>query len=72
MKDIKRDKETKFKLYSNRGVREYWVVDWQLKEVEIYRRNEGKLTLIKTLINDDIIISELLPDFSCKISEFFR
>ena len=70
--DIKRDKETKLKLYSNRGVREYWIVNWQLKELEIYRRNEGMLTLVKTLINDDIITSELLPDFSCKISEFFE
>lgn len=71
-KDIKRDKETKLKLYSNRGVREYWVVDWQLKEVEIYRRSEGKLTLITTLINDDIITSELFHNFSCKVSYFFE
>jgi Uma2 family endonuclease len=70
--DIKRDKETKLKLYSNRGVREYWIVNWQLKEVEIYLRNEGQLTLVKTLINDDIIISELLPSFSCEISDFFQ
>ena len=71
-KDIKRDKETKLKLYSNRGVREYWIVNWQLKEVENYRRNEGELTLIKTLINEDIITRELFPNFSCKISEFFE
>lgn len=69
--DIKRDKEIKLKLYSNRGVREYWIVDWQLKEVEIYRRFEGKLTLIITLINDDLVTSELLPNFSCQISDFF-
>lgn len=69
--DIKRDKETKLKLYSNRGLREYWIVDWQLKQVEIYRRYEGKLTLMITLINDDSITSELLPDFSCQISNFF-
>ena len=69
--DIKRDKETKLKLYSNRGVREYWIVDWRLKEVEIYRRFQGKLTFINTLIHDDIITSDLLPDFSCQVSEFF-
>lgn len=70
--DIKRDKETKLKLYSNRGVREYWIVNWQLKEVETYLRNDAKLTLVNTLINDDLITSELLPNFSCKISEFFE
>jgi len=69
--DIKRDKETKLKLYSNRGVQEYWIADWQLKEVEIYTRNEGKLTLEKTLLNNDIITSKLLPNFSCEISKFF-
>ncbi|WP_017293811.1 Uma2 family endonuclease [Geminocystis herdmanii] len=69
--DIKRDKETKLKLYSNRGVREYWIVDWQLKQVEIYRRYEGKLTLMITLLDDDSITSELLPNFSCQIRDFF-
>lgn len=69
--DIRRDKQIKLKLYSNYGVQEYWIADWQLKQVEIYVRNEGKLTLIKTLLNNDIITSELLPNFSCQISEFF-
>ena len=69
--DIKRDKQTKLKLYSNRGVQEYWIVDWQLKQVEVYRRNQGQLTLVKTLLNNDLITSKLLPNFSCEISEFF-
>jgi Uma2 family endonuclease len=69
--DIKRDKEIKLKLYSNRGVQEYWIADWQLKQVEVYTRNQGQLTLIKTLLNNDIISSKLLPDFSCEISDFF-
>lgn len=69
--DIKRDKQIKLKLYSNYGVQEYWIADWQLKEVEVYARNEGKLTLIKTLLNNDIITSKLLLNFSCQISKFF-
>ncbi len=69
--DIKRDKETKLKLYSNRGVQEYWIANWQLKEIEIYTRNEGKLTLEKTLLNDNIITSKLLPNFGCELSKFF-
>lgn len=69
--DIKREKETKFKLYSNRGVQEYWIVNWQLKEVEVYTRSEGKLILEKTLLNNDIITSQLLPNFSCEINKFF-
>jgi Uma2 family endonuclease len=69
--DIKRDKEIKLKLYSNRGVQEYWIADWQLQKVEIYRRNQSQLTLVETLLNNDVITSQLLPDFSCEISQFF-
>jgi len=69
--DIKRDKEIKLKLYSNRGVKEYWIVDWQLKQVEVYRRTQSQLRLVMTLMEGDSISSALLPDFSCQISEFF-
>ncbi len=70
--DIKRDKEIKLKLYSNCGVQEYWIVDWKLQTVEIYICNQSHLTLEQTLLdNNDVIISKLLPDFSCEISQFF-
>jgi Uma2 family endonuclease len=69
--DIRRDKESKLKLYSNRGVREYWIVDWRLQQLEVYRRNQGKLELIMTLLNEDEITSPLLPDFCCNINQFF-
>jgi Uma2 family endonuclease len=25
-------------LYSRRGVKEYWIVDWRMKTIEVYRR----------------------------------
>ena len=69
--DIRRDREAKLKLYSNRGVQEYWIADWRLKQLEIYRRNQGKLELIMTLLNDEEITTPLLPNFSCKINQLF-
>jgi Uma2 family endonuclease len=69
--DIRRDKETKLKLYSNRGVEEYWIADWRSKKLEVYRRNQGKLELVVTLLNNDEITTPLLPNFSAKISQFF-
>jgi Uma2 family endonuclease len=72
VKDIRRDKETKLKLYSNRGVQEYWIADWRLQQLEVYRRNQGKLELVMTLLKDEEITTPLLPDFSGKISQFFR
>lgn len=35
--DIARDRQVKLKLYARVGVREYWIIDWQQKTVEIYR-----------------------------------
>lgn len=67
----RRDKEAKLKLYSSQGVREYWIVSWQLKTVEVYRRENLQLKLVATLLNDDKLTSTLLPDFSCDISLFF-
>ncbi len=69
--DVRRDKESKLKLYSNQGVREYWIVDWRLKTVEVYQREQAKLGLVMTLLEEDEITSPLLPDFSCKVNNFF-
>jgi len=66
-----RDRDTKLKLYSRRGVREYWIVDWQARQVEVYRRSQAKLTHTATLLHEDELTSPLLPDFSCKISTLF-
>ena len=67
----RRDKEAKLKLYSSQGVQEYWIVSWQLKTVEVYRRENLQLKLIATLLNNDVLTSPLLPDFTCDISRFF-
>lgn len=67
----RRDREAKLKLYSARGVQEYWIVDWQQQQVEVYRRKNGQLKLIATLLGEDEINSPLLPGFSCQIKQFF-
>ena len=68
--DVLRDKQSKLKLYSNQGVQEYWIVDWRLKSVEVYRRKQGKLELAMTLLEEDEITSSLLSGFSCQVSTF--
>jgi Uma2 family endonuclease len=61
----------KLKLYSIKGVQEYWIVDWRLQQVEIYRRQNTILTQVTTLLLDDHVSSPLLPGFSCEVKRFF-
>jgi Uma2 family endonuclease len=68
----RRDREAKLKLYSRRGVQEYWIVNWEQQRVEIYRRENEALAQISTLLRDDTLTSPLLPGFTCKVSELFH
>jgi Uma2 family endonuclease len=67
----RRDREAKLKLYSSKGVQEYWIVNWRLQQVEVYRRENSLLKLIVTLLSNDELTSPLLPGFSCSIAQFF-
>ncbi len=66
-----RDKEVKLKLYSLYGVQEYWIVNWQLKTLEIYRRTDTRLQLVATLLEGDTLSSPLLPGFSISTAQIF-
>ena len=69
--DQRRDREAKLKLYSSRGVKEYWIADWRSRKLEVYCREQGILKLAVTLFSDDTITSTLLPGFSCTVEKFF-
>jgi Uma2 family endonuclease len=66
-----RDREAKLKLYSRHGVLEYWIVNWQERSVEIYRREEGILKIHSTLYENDVLRSPHLPGFSYQVSQIF-
>ena len=67
----RRDREVKLKLYSARGVQEYWIINWRSPQVEVYRREKAVLTLTCTLFPGDELVSTLLPGFSCAIDRLF-
>jgi Uma2 family endonuclease len=67
----RRDREAKLKLYASRGVQEYWIVDWRLQQIEVYRRQQVLLKLTATLLNNDNLNSPLLPGFSCSMDRLF-
>ena len=69
--NARRDREAKLKLYSRRGVLEYWIVNWQERYVELYQREQGVLKLSKTLYTKDMLESPILPGFISHVSDFF-
>lgn len=66
-----RNRVIKLDVYSRRGVREYWVVDWCQRSVEVYRRERAALRLVSTLHEHDTLESPLFPGFSCRVADFF-
>ncbi len=66
-----RDRDTKLKLYSRRGVREYWIVDWQKGRVEVFRSQRARLAQTATLHQEDELTSPLLPGFACQVASLF-
>ena len=67
-----RDREVKLKLYSLHGVQEYWIVNWRLKSIEVYRRQDVQLQKVATLLQEDRLTSPLLPRFECAIATIFQ
>jgi len=67
----RRDREAKLKLYASSCVQEYWILDWRLQQVEVYRRDKALLKLVETLFNTDDLTSPMLPNFVCQVSRLF-
>jgi Uma2 family endonuclease len=68
----RRDREVKLNLYSRRGVDEYWIVDWQTRQIDVYRRVDDALSLVGKLGELDQLKTPLLPGFSCPINTLFQ
>ena len=67
----RRDREAKLKLYSRRGVLEYWIFDWQTHSIEVYRQQQEELAQSAILVNRDTLASPLLTGFSAQVDDLF-
>lgn len=67
----RRDKEVKLKLYSTRGIHEYWIVDWQKQQIEVYRREQAALTLSATLFVNDELVSPMFANLQISVGNIF-
>ena len=70
-RNIYRDKQAKLKLYSQGGVREYWIVDRFNQQLEVYRQKKGQLLLVETLTKTNSLTSPLFANFSLSVSQIF-
>ena len=68
----RRDRDAKLKLYSRRGVEEYWIVDWRKRRVEVFRRQDTQLLLTVTFSDSDSLTTPLMPGFACPLADLFK
>lgn len=59
-------------LYANHGVREMWLVDPRLRQVEIYRFDQSWDSPVQTIREGKWLASPLLPAFRIRVSEIFE
>ncbi len=65
------DRKTKFELYSEAGVREYWIADPRLKAIEVYVLRGSAYELLGRFEPGERVRSEVLPGFSPAVDEVF-
>jgi Uma2 family endonuclease len=66
------DRQTKFKVYKRFGVREYWIVDPDSAQVEIYVARPDGYELLGPFVLGQSVRSEVLTGFACSVDEIFR
>ena len=66
-----RDLSAKRQLYGKYGVKEYWIVDSENREVIVLRLQRQTLEEIARLQSDDELTSPLLSGFQIKVSTIF-
>jgi Uma2 family endonuclease len=69
--DRQRDLSAKRQLYGKYGVKEYWIVDSENREVLVLRLQGQTLEEIATLKSDDELTSPLLSGFQLKVGTIF-
>jgi Uma2 family endonuclease len=67
--NLAHDRRTKFRIYALAGVREYWLIDPDASTVEINVLRGQAYASAGSLGADEEIRSEVLPDFTARVSE---
>jgi Uma2 family endonuclease len=65
------DLRTKFRVYEQSGVQEYWIVDLERKSVEVFSNSGKKFQLEQEVEGEGPVESLLLSGFSVAVDELF-
>jgi Uma2 family endonuclease len=65
------DRRTKFALYAEIGVREYWIVDPDERTVEVFALQAGRYGLVDRFGVGDTLHSDLLAGFEMDVEDIF-
>lgn len=67
----RRDRLVKRQLYGKHGVKEYWIVDFHNRTIEVYVLQGQMLQLQSILTEKEELTSSVLPGFRCKVETIF-
>ncbi|MGR3303201.1 MAG: Uma2 family endonuclease [Candidatus Scalindua sp.] len=67
----KRDQEIKSKIYSKYGVKEYWIVNPIIGNIEVRSLKGGLFETIRTYDKDEVLTSQVLRDLKIDLKEVF-
>jgi Uma2 family endonuclease len=69
----KKEMKTKYELYEENGVKEYWIVFPYENVVQQFAlNNKGKYELVKIYTDEDAITTPLFPDLKIELNEIFE
>jgi Uma2 family endonuclease len=67
------DIKKKYKMYEKSGVKEYWIVDPDMKNVELFSLTEqSKFALSASISDKGVVKSGILNGFEINLDEIFR
>ena len=65
------DRRTKFDVYADAGIAEYWIIDPKKESVEIFTRKGNRYELVEKYDRGDRVASQVLSGFSLAVDEIF-
>ena len=68
----KKELKNKYELYQEAGVREYWVVRPDYKEITQFVLENGQYRTLPPIVEGDLIHSTIFPDLSLQTEDIFR